>query len=206
MKTAKDWKEKGNNLVQERKYQEALDCYTKAIELDKNDPILYSNRSAMYCNLNDFQNALDDANEAIKLKPNYPKAYLRKGNALEGQQKYEEALNVYQLGLKKDKNNAQLLEAYKKLEFNLNNLDENNEGYNRNEEELNENKINKEICLLEKYALKKSVKIYFAHQISSKLYMNGAIEEIKDGFIYFLEENNKYHLLNIKNIIDIELI
>jgi len=118
---------------------------------------------------------------------------LRKGNALEGQQKYEEALNVYQLGLKKDKNNAQLLEAYKKLEFNLNNLDENNEGYNRNEEELNENKINKEICLLEKYALKKSVKIYFAHQISSKLYMNGAIEEIKEKQFNYKSHSCWYH-------------
>ena len=205
MTTAKEWKEKGNHLVQERKYQEALDCYTKAIELDKNDPILYSNRSAMYYNLNDFENALLDAEEAIYLKPDYAKAYLRKGNALEKQYKYQEALDTYKIGLQKDKNNAQLLEAYQKLEDSLNNLngDKNDNEY---EDQVNEDKGNKSKSLIEKYALKKNVRIYFDRQIGVNLSVNGVIEEIKDGFIYFHEENNKFHILNMKNIIDIIII
>ena len=205
MITAKEWKEKGNHLVQERKYQEALDCYTKAIELDKNDPILYSNRSAMYYNLNDFENALLDAEEAIYLKPDYAKAYLRKGNALEKQYKYQEALDTYKIGLQKDKNNTQLLEAYQKLEDSLKNLngDKNDNEY---EDQVNEDKGNKSKSLIEKYALKKNVRIYFDRQIGVNLSVNGVIEEIKDGFIYFHEENNKFHILNMKNIIDIIII
>ena len=205
MTTAKEWKEKGNHLVQERKYQEALDCYTKAIELDKNDPILYSNRSAMYYNLNDFENALLDAEEAIYLKPDYAKAYLRKGNALEKQYKYQEALDTYKIGLQKDKNNTQLLEAYQKLEDSLKNLngDKNDNEY---EDQVNEDKGNKSKSLIEKYALKKNVRIYFDRQIGVNLSVNGVIEEIKDGFIYFHEENNKFHILNMKNIIDIIII
>ena len=205
MTTAKEWKEKGNHLVQERKYQEALDCYTKAIELDKNDPILYSNRSAMYYNLNDFENALLDAEEAIYLKPDYAKAYLRKGNALEKQYKYQEALDTYKIGLQKDKNNIQLLEAYQKLEDSLKNLngDKNDNEY---EDQVNEDKGNKSKSLIEKYALKKNVRIYFDRQIGVNLSVNGVIEEIKDGFIYFHEENNKFHILNMKNIIDIIII
>ena len=205
MTTAKEWKEKGNHLVQERKYQEALDCYTKAIELDKNDPILYSNRSAMYYNLNDFENALLDAEEAIYLKPDYAKAYLRKGNTLEKQYKYQEALDTYKIGLQKDKNNTQLLEAYQKLEDSLKNLngDKNDNEY---EDQVNEDKGNKSKSLIEKYALKKNVRIYFDRQIGVNLSVNGVIEEIKDGFIYFHEENNKFHILNMKNIIDIIII
>ena len=205
MTTAKEWKEKGNHLVQERKYQEALDCYTKAIELDKNDPILYSNRSAMYYNLNDFENALLDAKEAIYLKPDYAKAYLRKGNALEKQYKYQEALDTYKIGLQKDKNNIQLLEAYQKLEDSLKNLngDKNDNEY---EDQVNEDKGNKSKSLIEKYALKKNVRIYFDRQIGVNLSVNGVIEEIKDGFIYFHEDNNKFHILNMKNIIDIIII
>ena len=205
MTTAKEWKEKGNHLVQERKYQEALDCYTKAIELDKNDPILYSNRSAMYYNLNDFENALLDAEEAIYLKPDYAKAYLRKGNALEKQYKYQEALDTYKIGLQKDKNNTQLLEAYQKLEDSLKNLngDKNDNEY---EDQVNEDRGNKSKSLIEKYALKKNVRIYFDRQIGVNLSVNGVIEEIKDGFIYFHEENNKFHILNMKNIIDIIII
>ena len=79
MDSAKSLKEKGNQLVQERKFQEALECYTKAIEIDSK----YSNRSLMYYNLKDYDNAIKDADVAILLKPNHSKAYLRKGNALE---------------------------------------------------------------------------------------------------------------------------
>ena len=121
MSTAKEWKEKGNALVKEKKYKEALDCYSKSIEIDPNDPILYSNRSAMHLNLNEFDQALTDAEKAISLKPDYAKAYLRKGKALEGQQKFKEALDTYKLGLEKDKENAQLLQASQELESNLNN-------------------------------------------------------------------------------------
>jgi len=121
MSTAKEWKDKGNALVKEKKYKEALDCYTKSIEIDPNDPILYSNRSAMHLNLNEFDQALTDAEKAISLKPDYAKAYLRKGKALEGQQKFKEALDTYKLGLEKDKENAQLLQASQELESNLNN-------------------------------------------------------------------------------------
>ena len=41
METAKDWKDKGNGLVKEKKYSEAAECYSKAIE--PNEPILHSN-------------------------------------------------------------------------------------------------------------------------------------------------------------------
>ena len=48
---AKNWKEKGNALVKEKKFKEAMDCYSKAIEIDPNEPIFYSNRSLMHINL-----------------------------------------------------------------------------------------------------------------------------------------------------------
>ena len=121
METAKDWKDKGNALVKEKKYKEALDCYSKAISIDPNDPILYSNRSAMHLNLNEFDDAIKDADKAISLKPEYGKAYLRKGKALEGLLKPDEALKIYKEGLEKESNNLQLLEASNHLEASMNN-------------------------------------------------------------------------------------
>ena len=121
METAKDWKDKGNALVKEKKYKEALDCYSKAIEIDPNDPILYSNRSAMHLNLSEFDQALADADKAISIKVDYAKAYLRKGKALEGLNKVDEALSAYKLGLEKDSANAQLLQASQELEAQVNN-------------------------------------------------------------------------------------
>ena len=119
--TAKEWKEKGNGLVKEKKYSEAADCYTKAIELDSTDPILYSNRSAMYTNISKFTEALADAEKAIELKPTYGKAYLRKGSALKGLAKIDEALAAFKAGLEKEPENAQLKQAVQEIEAELNN-------------------------------------------------------------------------------------
>ena len=120
MSTAKEWKEKGNALVKEKKYQEALDCYSKSIEIDPSDPILYSNRSAMYNNLGKYDEAIKDADKAIELNPAYGKAYIRKGSALYSQNKIDEALQVYKLGLEKDPNNEQIKNAINEIEQNNN--------------------------------------------------------------------------------------
>ena len=196
METAASWKEKGNKFVQERQYAEALNCYSKAIELDANDPILYSNRSAMYYNLNYFDNAIIDAEMAITLRPTYAKAYLRKGNALEGLKKYKEALDSYEAGLKQDPDNEQLIEAQKKLKELM--------------EKPNDNIINeqngKDMNLIEKYALKKNVRIYLDKKIGNNVVLCGNIEEVNEGFIYFKDDKNVFHILNCKNILDIEMI
>jgi stress-induced-phosphoprotein 1 len=47
--------------------------------------VLYSNRSACYASLKDFQKALDDANKCVEIAPTWSKGYGRKGAALHGQ-------------------------------------------------------------------------------------------------------------------------
>ena len=120
IKLANEWKEKGNKFVKEGKFKEAMDCYTKAIENYPKDPIFYSNRSLMHYNLSEFNESLEDAEKAILIKPDHAKSYLRKGKALEAKGKNKEAIQVYKLGLEKDKNNSQLIQAIKEFE-----LDEN---------------------------------------------------------------------------------
>ena len=75
----------------------------------------------MHINLEEYDQAILDAEKAISLKPNYGKAYLRKGKALEGQQKIKEALDTYKLGLEKDKKNLELLNSSNQLESALKN-------------------------------------------------------------------------------------
>ena len=196
METAASWKEKGNKFVQERQYAEALNCYSKAIELDPNDPILYSNRSAMYFNLNYFDNAILDAQMAITLRPTYAKAYLRKGNALESQNKYKEAFDTYEAGLKQDPDNEQLLEAEKKLIKLMEKPSDN----------IIQEQKGKDLNLIEKYALKKDVRIYLDKRIGNNVVLIGNIEEVNEGMIYFKDDKNTFHILNSKNILDIEII
>ena len=75
----------------------------------------------MHINLEEYDQAILDAEKAISLKPDYGKAYLRKGKALEGQQKIKEALDTYKLGLEKDKKNLELLNSSNQLESALKN-------------------------------------------------------------------------------------
>ena len=41
---ANTYKNDGNELMKQDKYKEALDCYNKAIEIDKNNAVFYCNR------------------------------------------------------------------------------------------------------------------------------------------------------------------
>lgn len=89
-------------------YDEAIKYYTEAIELDPNNHVLYSNRSAAYAKQGKYELALIDADETIAKNPSWSKGYSRKGSALAGMQKYMEAFEVYQLGLEQDPNNTAL--------------------------------------------------------------------------------------------------
>ncbi len=51
-------KELGTKCFQEKKFQEAIDHFTHAINENPSDHTLYSNRSACYYNLNKFGEAL----------------------------------------------------------------------------------------------------------------------------------------------------
>ncbi|RMZ97724.1 stress-induced-phospho 1, partial [Brachionus plicatilis] len=48
MSTADELKAKGNAALQAEKFDEAIKHYTEAIQIDSNNHILYSNRSAAY--------------------------------------------------------------------------------------------------------------------------------------------------------------
>lgn len=60
------------------------DKFTQAIAIDPNNHVLYSNRSAVYSAMSDYQKALDDANKATEIKPDWAKGWTRKGAAARG--------------------------------------------------------------------------------------------------------------------------
>ncbi|DAZ92496.1 TPA: hypothetical protein N0F65_012726 [Lagenidium giganteum] len=100
------WKAKGNAALSSGNPKEAVECYTKAIELNPNDHVFYSNRSAAYMSLDDAEHALEDAEACIKVKPDWAKGYSRKGAALHSLRKYDDAIAAYEEGLKIDPSNA----------------------------------------------------------------------------------------------------
>ena len=114
---ASEFKAAGNKFQQEGKFDEAIEAYTKAIDLDGSDHTFWSNRSAAYLAKGDADGAFKDAVECIKVKPDWPKGYVRKGAALHKATRYDEAIEAYEAGLKIAPDDAGLksgLEAVKK--------------------------------------------------------------------------------------------
>lgn len=72
-------KQEGNHLMSVKKYDEAIDLYTKAIDLDSTNPVYYSNRAAAYSSKGDHLSAIGDAEKSIEVAPSYMKAYHRLG-------------------------------------------------------------------------------------------------------------------------------
>ncbi|XP_018567462.1 stress-induced-phosphoprotein 1 [Anoplophora glabripennis] len=101
-------KDKGNAALSENKIDEAIKYYTEAINLDSNNAVLYSNRSAAYAKGNQYDLSLQDAEKAIQIKPDWSKAYSRKGTSLAYLGRLDEAIETYEKGLQIDPNNSQL--------------------------------------------------------------------------------------------------
>lgn len=88
---AENERNKGNESVKSKDFDEAIGYYTRSIELDPTMAASYCNRALAYlkkkgsmvCNV-DFQKALVDCEEAIQLNSKYIKAYHRKGKAYQG--------------------------------------------------------------------------------------------------------------------------
>ncbi|KAJ9480164.1 Heat shock protein STI1 [Pseudozyma hubeiensis] len=97
-------KAKGNAAFAAKDYQGAIQNYNDAIAAatspEDNVHVLYSNRSACYAGLRDWDSALNDADACIKANSSFAKGYGRKGAALHGARRLEEAVDAYDAGLK----------------------------------------------------------------------------------------------------------
>lgn len=92
----------GNKLAQQNDYKGAVSMFSQAILLDPSDHRFFGNRSYCYDRLENYKKALEDADASIELSPDWPKGYFRKGRALTGLKRFQEAEQVFQKVLKLD--------------------------------------------------------------------------------------------------------
>merc|ERR1711871_950345 len=114
--SAAEFKDQGNKHLKAEEFDKAIECYTKAIELNPNEHTYYSNRSAAYLSKGDAQNALYDVIKCIDVKSDWPKGYARKGAALHSLKQYQEAKEAYEEGLKVDPKDAGCLNGVKEVQ------------------------------------------------------------------------------------------
>lgn len=94
--TALEWKNRGNELFSQDDIDGALNAYSKAIELEPENAVYYSNRAAAYTFKRDFAKGVADAQKAIELNKVYPKAWIRLGIAEYSRGDFTKALDAFQ--------------------------------------------------------------------------------------------------------------
>ena len=115
-------KAKGNASFAAKDYSSAIQYYTDAIAAAEQSGekdglhVLYSNRSASQAGLKNWDEALKDAEKTIETNPSFAKGYGRKGSALHGAHKYDEAIAAYKTGLEKNPDDAALKRGLEDVE------------------------------------------------------------------------------------------
>lgn len=105
---ANTYKMEGNTFFANKQYQQALECYTQAIDTFPQDETFYSNRSACYMALHNPNQALYDAAICRYLKPTWAKGWYRLAVAQLALELYETAAMSAWEGLRIDENSSEL--------------------------------------------------------------------------------------------------
>lgn len=119
MPTLDEYKAQGNKAFVEKQYQKAIDFYSQAIALDKENPVLYSNRAQCHLNLRDWIRASNDVEVGLRLNPNEKikvKLLYRKGLTAKGSGSVVMAKRAFNEALELDPNNQAAASELEQLE------------------------------------------------------------------------------------------
>jgi len=104
----------GNALVMKKEHEKAAEIFKKYIELSDSEEEKYLANMLLFHILKDQRYAF----EAFYLRPTYPDAYLKLGEQLYNDKKYDKALNFIELGLQMPIPDKEII-AYNPREYDL---------------------------------------------------------------------------------------
>ncbi|KAJ8526483.1 hypothetical protein K7X08_028960 [Anisodus acutangulus] len=104
-------KELGNEFFKQKKFNEAIDCYSRSIALSPT-AVAYANRAMAYLKIKRFQEAEDDCTEALNLDDRYIKAYSRRSNARKELAKLKESIEDAEFALRLEPQNQEIKKQY----------------------------------------------------------------------------------------------
>ncbi|GMI79390.1 Spaghetti, tetratricopeptide repeat 5 [Hibiscus trionum] len=107
MPDANSEKELGNEYFKQKKFKEAIDCYSRSIALSPT-AVAYANRAMAYLKLRKFQEAEDDCTEALNLDDRYIKAYSRRATARKELGKLKGSVEDAEFGLRLEPKNQEM--------------------------------------------------------------------------------------------------
>ena len=108
----KEKKEKITKLLNEAKehfknarHNEAVECYTKAIELDPKNAVAYNNRGVSYKIKGEYDKAIIDHSKVIELNPEIAEAYYNRGITYKEKGEYDKAIADFNKAIELDPKN-----------------------------------------------------------------------------------------------------
>ena len=107
-------KEAGNDYLRAKDYDQALESYTKAIELNPRNAQAYFNRALVLLKQFKFRKAAEDCDKALLIEPKYAKVHHRRAIALMELKEYDKALEDWKKVLETDPENEEANEKLKK--------------------------------------------------------------------------------------------
>ena len=92
---ATTWSDKGDALSAQGKYDDAINAYYNALDLDPQYALAWSGKGQALYAQGKYDEAINAYDEAIRLDPNDAEAWSYKGDALHAKGKYDEAIEAY---------------------------------------------------------------------------------------------------------------
>jgi tetratricopeptide (TPR) repeat protein len=105
-RSAFDYFTEANKLFKRKRYDRAIEAYTKAIEINPTDFSFYNNRGIVYHTRKKYPEAIADFSKAVELNPNSSFTYSNRGVAYEDSGNIEQAIVDYRKAVELDPNDA----------------------------------------------------------------------------------------------------
>jgi len=99
-KRAGEWVKKGIALDELGRYEEAIECHDRALEIDSEDAAAWYNKGIALMKLGRYEEAIECFDEVLKIDPEYAYAWNNKGFSLMKLGRYEEAIECFDEVLK----------------------------------------------------------------------------------------------------------
>ncbi|KAI3839867.1 hypothetical protein MKW98_010172 [Papaver atlanticum] len=105
--TATSEKELGNQYFKQKKFEQAIDCYSRSIALSPT-AVAFANRAMANLKIKRYEEAENDCTEALNLDDRYIKAYSRRATARKELGKLESSLEDTESALRLEPNNQEV--------------------------------------------------------------------------------------------------
>ena len=105
------WRMRGLVHYRNRDYVLAIDCLTRATEIDPEDVNSYRERARVYASAQEYDKAISDYTKAIEINPNNLSELLLRAGAYRQIKKYDLAIGDYSAAIELDPNNPILLQS-----------------------------------------------------------------------------------------------